>query len=138
MRVFLDTNIIIDLLDNSREGFMSAALIFEAAKEGLLDVCLSSQSITDCAYIARKKPLAVFQSAIGRILPFVDVLPVTKTNLSKATTSACPDFEDALQIAAAEADACDVIVTHDKRHFQGHTVLPIYTPEEFLAKCKRN
>ena len=54
MRVFLDTNIIIDLLDNSREGFMSAALIFEAAKEGFLEVCISSQSITDCAKESRQ------------------------------------------------------------------------------------
>ncbi len=136
MRVFLDTNIIIDLLDNSREGFMSAALIFEAAKERLLDVCLSSQSITDCAYIARKKPLAVFQSAIGRILPFVDVLPVTKTNLSKASTSACPDFEDAALIACAEENLCDIIITSNTKHIKSFTTLPVQSPGEFVQLVK--
>ena len=132
MRVFLDTNIIIDLLDNSREGFMSAALIFEAAKEGLLDVSLSSQSITDCSYIARKKPLAVFKGAIGRIMPFVNVLPLTKDNLSKAVASDCPDFEDAALIACAEDNLCDIIITSNTKHIKPFTTLLVQSPEEFV------
>ncbi len=132
MRVFLDTNIIIDLLDNSREGFMSAALIFEAAKEGFLDVCVSSQSITDCAYIARKKPLDVFQSAISRILPFVDVLPLTRDHLAKASTSSCPNFEDAALIACAEESLCDVIITSNTKHFKDFSFIKVHTPKEFV------
>ena len=132
MRVFLDTNIIIDLLDNSREGFMSAALIFEAAKGGLLDVCLSSQSITDCSYIARKKPLTIFQAAIGRIMPFIDVLPLTKSNLSKAVASNCPDFEDAALIACAEENLCDIIITSNTKHIKPFTTLQVQTPKEFV------
>lgn len=132
MRVFLDTNIIIDLLDNSREGFMSAALIFEAAKEGFLDVCVSSQSITDCAYIARKKPLDIFQSAISRILPFVDVLPLTRDHLAKASTSRCPNFEDAALIACAEESLCDVIITSNTKHFKDFTFIKVHTPKEFV------
>ncbi len=132
MRVFLDTNIIIDLLDNSREGFMSAALIFEAAKEGYLDVCVSSHSITDCAYIARKKPLDIFQYAISRILPFVDVLPLTRDHLAKASTSSCPDFEDAALIACAEENLCDVIITSNTKHFKDFTFIKVHTPKEFV------
>lgn len=136
MRVFLDTNIIIDLLDNSREGFMSAALVFEAAKEGFLDVCLSSQSITDCSYIARKKPLAVFQAAIGRILPFVDILPLTKDNLFKAASSDCPDFEDAALIACAEKNLCDIFLTSNTKHIKPFTTLPVQSPKEFVQLVK--
>ncbi len=136
MRVFLDTNIIIDLLDNSREGFMCAALIFEAAKEGLLDVCLSSQSITDCSCIARKKPLAVFQGAIGRILPFIDILPLTKENLSKAVASDCPDFEDAALIACAEDNLCDMIITSNTKHIKPFTTLLVQSPGEFVQMVR--
>ena len=132
MNVFLDTNILIDLLDNSREGFMSAALIFEAAKEGFLDVCLSSQSITDCSYIARKKPLNVFEEAIGRILPFIDVLPLTKSNLSKAVSSNCPDFEDAALIACAEENLCDIIISSNTKHIKPFTTLQVHSPKEFV------
>lgn len=132
MRVFLDTNIIIDLLDNSRKGCMSAALIFEAAKEGFLDVCVSAQSITDCAYIARKKPLVVFRSAISRILPFVDVLPLTKDHLAKASSASCPDFEEAALIACAEENLCDVIITSNTKHFKDFTFIKVHTPKEFV------
>ena len=132
MRVFVDTNILIDLFDSSREGFMSAAMVFEAAKEGVLDLCISSQSITDCAYIARKKPVDVFKKAIERILPFMDVLPLTKAHISKALASACPDFEDAALIACVEENLCDVILTSNTKHIRQFTSLTVHSPKEFV------
>ncbi len=136
MRVFLDTNILVDLFDNTRERFRDAALVFEGAKEGFLDVCISSQSITDCAYIARKKPYKVFRSAIKRVLPFVDVIPITKEHLTKATKSDCPDLEDAALIACAEDALCDVILTSNVGHFKPYTSLIVHSPEEFVRIIK--
>ena len=136
MRLFLDTNILVDLLDNTREHFQSAALVFEGAKEGLLDVCISSQSITDCAYISRKKPYRVFRSAIKQIIPFVDILPISKDHLTKAISSDCPDLEDAALIACAEANLCDVILTSNKSHFKPYTKLIVNSPEEFVRIVK--
>ena len=101
-----------------------------------MDVCLTSQSITECAYIARKKPLDVFQSAISRILPFVDVLPLTKDHLVKASTSSCPDFEDAALIACAEENLCDVIITSNTEHFKDFTFIKVHTPKEFVSLVK--
>lgn len=135
MRVFLDTNILVDLLDSSRENFMQAATVFEAAKEGLLDVSISSQSITDCAYIARKTPPEAFSAALKRILPFVEILPLTKEHLSKALSSPCQDLEDAALIACAEDNLCDVIITSNARHFKPYTDLIVHTPGEFVRMC---
>jgi len=135
MRVFLDTNILVDLLDSSRENFMQAAIVFEAAKEGCLDICISSQSITDCAYIARKKPAGVFRAAIKRVLPFVDVLPLTKDHLSKALSSPCQDLEDAALTACAEDNLCDVILTSNVSHFKPYTDLIVHAPKEFVQLC---
>ncbi len=135
MRVFLDTNILVDLLDDSRENHMQAALVFEAAKEGCLDACISAQSITDCAYIARKKPSGVFKDAIKMILPFVDILPLDKDHLSKAISSPCQDFEDAALAACAEENLCDVILTSNSSHFKPFTSLLVHTPGEFVQLC---
>ena len=135
MRVFLDTNILVDLLDSSRENFMQAAIVFEAAKEGCLEICISSQSITDCAYIARKKPSGVFRAAIKRVLPFVDVLPLTKDHLSKALSSPCQDLEDAALAACAEDNLCDVILTSNVSHFKPYTDLIVHAPKEFVQLC---
>jgi len=136
MRVFVDTNILVDLFDNTRDGFMCAAILFEAAKEGYLDVCVSSQSITDCAYIARKKPLNVFKEAIRRVLPFIEILPLTKTHLSKSLASDCPDFEDAALIACAEENFCDLIITSNTRHIKPFTSARVLSPREFVTLVK--
>lgn len=135
MRVFLDTNVLVDLLDSSRENFMQAAIVFEAAKEGCLEVCISSQSITDCAYIARKKPSDVFRAALKRILPFVEILPVTKDHLSKALSSPCQDLKDAALAACAEDNLCEAIITSNVQHFKPHTNLIVHTPGEFVRMC---
>ncbi len=135
MRVFVDTNILLDLLDSSRDNYMQAALVFEAAKEGYLDVCISSQSITDCAYISRKKPSDAFRTALKRILPFVEILPLTKDHLSKALSSPCPDLEDAALTACAENNLCEVILTSNVSHFKPYTDLIVHTPQEFVRLC---
>ena len=135
MRVFLDTNILVDLLDSSRENHMQAAIVFEAAKEDMLDVCISTQSITDCAYIARKKPAEVYRNAIRKILPFIEVLPLTRDQLSKAVLSQCPDFEDAVLTACAEENLCEVILTSNTDHFKPFTSLLVQTPREFVQLC---
>jgi len=86
--------------------------------------------------IARKKPLAVFQAAIGRILPFVDILPLTKDNLFKAASSDCPDFEDAALIACAEKNLCDIFLTSNTKHIKPFTTLPVQSPKEFVQLVK--
>ena len=136
MKIFLDTNILVDLLDNSRQNFLEAATVFEAAKEGILDVCLSSQSITDCAYIARKKPAGVYRAAMSRIMPFVDIVPVTKEHIAEAVSSACPDFEDAALIACAEDNLCDIILTANVSHFKPFTIMNVQSPEEFVEMVR--
>jgi hypothetical protein len=58
-------------------------------------------------------------------------------DIADAMESDCPDFEDAMQNAAAETE-CDVIVTGNKKHFEPYTALPVFTPAEFLGKLREH
>ena len=52
-RVFFDTNIILDLIQE-RPGYDDAARILQKQEDGDIDVCLSVLSVANVAYVLRK------------------------------------------------------------------------------------
>lgn len=54
MRVFLDTNIIIDYFDEQREHYLPASIIFDLAKKGKLELTICAQSFVNAFYILGK------------------------------------------------------------------------------------
>ena len=133
MRVFLDTNIIMDTLIKGRPSTESSLKIAQLAKEDSFRISISALSIADAVYSCRKHfDHQSLLSHIDKIRNTWRVLSLDEYNIHDALRSDCPDFEDALQISIAEED-CDVIVTNNTKHFKGYTALEVCTPEEFLA-----
>ena len=54
MNVFLDTNVVVDLLGERKPYFDDAAYIVEMHKKGLIHAVVSTLTIVNCAYIIRK------------------------------------------------------------------------------------
>ena len=52
MKLFLDTNILLDILQGKRPSHQTSSLILEGAKKQLYEVQISIQSIADVTYIA--------------------------------------------------------------------------------------
>ena len=139
MKTFLDTNVILDIYFPDRQGTENALTIIQIGNLHLTSrTYISSLTIANAHYILRKsqgKEKAL--SCIKELVETCKISGIGDQVVYDAAHSSSPDFEDALQIAAAEGSACDVIVTHNKMHFADYTALPVYTPEEFLAKCRK-
>lgn len=136
MRAYLDTNILLDVMKESRENHVDSAAILKLAKQGYIDAVISSQSILDAYYIysiAEKRPLEEFKSFLKRLLSVATVATITKNNLQAAISSSNTDFEDASQIDCASVSACDFIISSDKRMKRDST-LTVYTPKEFCDR----
>ena len=67
------------------------------------------------------------------MLVFVQVPTVGKADVLKAWSYAISDFEDALQVACAEAEGVAVIVTRNVADFANSPIKAL-TPEDFLQK----
>lgn len=136
-KVFLDTNVILDLFIPNREGAEAARCLLdlrEAFPEDLR-IHFSFLSVANMAYVLRKAfPREQVATHIRNLLQLCQVVGMSDMFLYDALNSDCPDFEDALQIACAEADNCDFILTSNIRHFKEYTQIPVYTPAEFLQK----
>lgn len=136
MKAFLDTNVLLDHLAK-REGFFAdAATIFSMVNDGLLMGLISSISIVNCAYVLPKHyDRRDVLEQIKIMLKMFTVCNVDASILEKAANLNPYDYEDAVQYLSSLSQKPDVIITRDKRGFQGFDI-PVMTPKEFVAKAK--
>lgn len=64
------------------------------------------------------------------------ILQMNDFQVYQALKNQTPDFEDALQIACADLEVCDFIITNNKKHFEGFTYIPVFTPDEFIERVQ--
>lgn len=132
--IFLDTNVLLDDI-LVREGSKSAKMILQLGVEGIIRICLSAITTVNIAYIARK---SVSQERLYEVFKkYLDhfvILPDIDMDIYGSIRSGNPDFEDAMQVSCADNGKVDAIVTNNKKHFAPYTDIPVYTPDEFLAK----
>lgn len=132
-RVFLDTNILLDLVQR-RQHLNEAATILQYAYEGKIEVAASTLSFANIAYILRKLPQELFYQLMSRLSEDIPMLPLTPTDMRNAIGKPVKDFEDMLQYQCALAAGCDVIVTNNKKDFHEFCRIPFLTAEEFLLQ----
>lgn len=131
-KVFVDTNIFIDFIEN-RENADYSQEIFNIAAKGGIRLCASLLTFANMAYIIKKKRT---QEEVFLILDNfeqrVEVLSMNQQQLRRAIAQPCRDFEDMLQYQCAVAGDCSVIVTNNLRDFKGFCKLPLMSSREFL------
>lgn len=134
MRVFLDTNVLLDLLMAAREYHEQATLIASLSEGRLIDAILTTQSIVDASYVfsqTQKKPLSGFRESVSTLFEIFMIVPIAAEDIQKANNSANPDYEDSVQVACALREGSDIIISSDKR-LSKHTKIKVMTPAEFI------
>lgn len=132
MKIFIDTNIILDVLQNRTAFRESSMAIMQMAINKDINLFASPLSFATCFYILRRElgRDATLQS-LRSIKSFIEMTTMDNSQVSRALSSDMPDFEDMLQFESAIASGCDVIVTGNGKHFPQEWI-PILTPSEFL------
>ena len=125
MRVFIDTNILIDFVVN-RKGFSEDAdKLFALGITGDIKLMTSALSYVTAMYIAHKYE---YQDVKETLLAVSDLQGNTVIEM---LSSDWKDYEDATQNATALRAEGDCIVTRNKKDFTNSS-LPVYTPAELL------
>ncbi len=134
INVVLDTNVIIDLLDEERPEHGTAGVLIDRilAADGALR--LAATSLKDLYYVLSRcggEPLA--RRAVEAVMATMTILPVDDECCHRALRGSEPDFEDGLVRAAAEIARADYLVTRDRRAFAGSRV-PRISPADLLRE----
>ena len=133
MKVFLDTNVLIDFMAE-RQGYPAAAALFQLADNKKLELTYSALTVANAFYILRKQYTDTeLAEAFEMQQPVAEICGVSSQDVSLALTDRWTDGEDAIQYHSALSSHADVILTHNISDFQ-QSSLAVMTPEDFLDK----
>ena len=135
MTVFLDSNIILDILLKNQDFYQESQQLLNLADNPKVDFFISASSITDIFYIVKKKlnDAEKTKDYLKLLLELVSVAGIDETCIKNALNSSWKDFEDAVQHEASIQIQADFLITRNTKDFQTQFV-EIITPAEFLKK----
>ena len=132
MRVFLDTNVLLDVY-LKRAGEPGSARVIAACGEPWNQGFVAVHTLSNAFYlIERQRTRAEAWEFIRDVLAWATVAEIGTQDAVRTQQMRMGDFEDALQITAAEGCAAEVIVTRNIRDFHGKTALRVVLPEDFV------
>ncbi len=136
MRVFLDTNVLVDVLLSARRSHNASKEVIRAAEAGKVELLVTGLSLVNADYILSRSPVArtVINRFVQLVLALCETASIDRNQLQAALDSGWHDFEDAVQYQAAiSAGRIKAIITNDRTGFKGSRI-PVLTPEAFVAE----
>lgn len=136
IKLFLDTNILIDYLSRREPFFEPAALLFQLGKRGKCQLLVSSLSFATASFILQAHYKLSHEAIITLFAKIVNLCHITVVDeqmVKKALKSEFEDFEDALQYYSATNYKSDYIITRNKKDFS-HSQIEVLTPDELLTQ----
>jgi predicted nucleic acid-binding protein len=129
--VFLDTNILLDVMLHREEFLPDAVRLWADCEEGRIRGVISAITLNNLHFIMRKRVGSIKAlDYVRHALNVFAVEPLDDTILRLAVDMPCKDFEDAIQTFSAVHAKAQCIVTRNPSHFSHH-YLPIITPREY-------
>ncbi len=135
--ILVDLNVIIDVVQQRQPFYEASAQVVDAVARGQAVGWLAAHSITTLFYVinrVRNRETAV--TAITGLLDVFTVAAVDDQGIRQALAWGWPDFEDAVQMAAAVRAQADYLITRNPHDFQSG-ILPVVQPAAFLTLLKQ-
>jgi len=137
MKVLLDTNVMLDVLQKRNPWFEDGKTIFLAVATKQIEGFLTAKEIADIHFFSRKQFKGEenvdqkVRKIISGILALFGIVDTLGEDCQNALGLENNDYEDAIMISSARRAGIDLIVTRNTEHFV-QSPLPIYTPAEFV------
>ena len=132
-KVFVDSDIILDLLAQRDSFYNSAAKLFTLAHEKTIKLYTTAVVLANVFYILRKiKGTGEAKRQIRNLRLLVKILPISENIVDMALNSKFNDFEDALQYYSAKENNILVMLTRNTRDYKVKDII-IQTSEEYIG-----
>ena len=138
MRLLIDANIILDVLQKREPHWKDSSAIWKLCEIGQAEGYISALTFANLVYVMRKElEPAQIEDVLTKIKLIFRFADFSTADMTKAAEMAWNDFEDAVQSATAERIQADYIITRNVRDFYQSRIMAS-TPTEFIAKPEQD
>jgi predicted nucleic acid-binding protein len=131
-KVFVDTDVALDLLSAREPHYIWAAQLFTLADKGKVKAYISALSFSNLHYLLTRQYNAMESRRIlKQFKVVVKVLPVDEKIIDLALSSVFTDLEDAIQYYTALENAMPLLLTRNIKDYK-QAAIGIMTPEAFI------
>ena len=135
-KLFLDTNIVIDLLGEREPFYESAAKITSLADIGKVQIIVSALTYSTAYYLlSRYESNEAVKEKMRKFKVIAETSDLTDKIIDKGLTSKFSDYEDSLQYYCAVQAECNLIITRNGKDFK-ESEIPVLTAVEYLKSRK--
>jgi predicted nucleic acid-binding protein len=133
-RLFLDTNVVIDLLGERETHYEHAAKIATLADKGMIQIVVSALTFSTVYYIlSRFEDKGIVMEKLRKFKILTETSELTEKIIDQGLSSKFADFEDALQYYCAVNKDCNIIIARNAKDFK-ESALPVLTPGEYIGR----
>lgn len=133
-KVFIDTDIALDLLSERHPHYPSAAQLFTLADKGKIKLYKSSLSFSNLNYLLTRQYNATESRRILKNFKvLVNVLAVDDKILDLALSSKFTDLEDAIQYYTAVENGISILLTRNIKDYK-QAKIAILTAETYVRQ----
>ncbi len=140
MKLFLDTNVLIDFILERPKFYPAAATIISYAVEDKVKICASSMSIVTTNFICVERcdmPLGDFRKKIDFLREYLEICSVDESDIYHSYDAKWKDFEDGVQYFSAKRSESDFLVTRNTKDFE-ETELSVLDLDEACVLLQAN
>ena len=137
MRAVIDTNVILDVLQDRKPWSESGKAIFLAVASKQVTGCITAKQASDIHFFSRKQfpgeknTDEKARNILSKLFKLFVLIDSTAADCQNALGIPNNDYEDAMLIESARRSGADCIVTRNPGHFMASPV-PVYSPEDFI------
>lgn len=131
-RLFLDTNIVMDLLERREPFCHDAVRLFTMAYHKQVRLYVSPMTYATASFLLHKHGPEGVKNLLANFRQLSSVSTANERTVDDSLASQFQDFEDALQYYSALAVKADAIITRNIKDFTS-SKLPVMTAGEYLA-----
>ena len=134
MRLLIDANVLLDVLQNRTDFVRASALVWKLCETDQAEGFVSSLTFANLVYVMRKELTPETIEEVLKTLSLIfEMSDLTAGDLNRAARLHWNDYEDAVQSVTAERLHADYIVTRNVRDFRTGKV-PAITPDELISR----
>lgn len=131
-RLFLDTNIVVDLLDRREPFCHDAVRLFSMAYNKQVQLVVSPMTFSTASFLLRKHGPEGVRKLLSNFRQLARVSTTDERTVDDSLASQFQDFEDAMQYYTALRADAEVIITRNGKDFTDSRI-PVMTAGEYLS-----